>query len=159
LSYLQKTPRSLVNKGIVTILDITRLFSKILKTALKSYPGVTPNFGEREMADNFNFTQQRIEKLPIPEKDRKDYYDTEVSKWICRVSASGNKSFCVLKRMTTGKLQRVTLGKWPDMSVAIEVGQPVTQLPPHRSLRAELPHRALQNCSRCTRHLYNYNDS
>jgi len=34
------------------------------------------------MADNFNFTQQRIEKLPIPEKDRKDYYDTEVSKWI-----------------------------------------------------------------------------
>ena len=70
------------------------------------------------MADNFNFTQQRIEKLPTPEKDRKDYYDTEVSKLICRVSASGNKSFCVLKRMTTGKLQRVTLGKWPDMSVA-----------------------------------------
>jgi integrase len=70
------------------------------------------------MAGNFNFTQQRIEKLPTPEKDRKDYYDTEVSKLICRVSASGNKSFCVLKRMTTGKLQRVTLGKWPDMSVA-----------------------------------------
>ncbi len=70
------------------------------------------------MADNFNFTQQRIEKLPTPEKNRKDYYDTDVSKLICRVSASGNKSFCVLKRMTTGKLQRVTLGKWPDMSVA-----------------------------------------
>ncbi len=34
----------------------------------------------------------------------------------------------------------------------IEVGQPVTQLPPHRSRRAELPHRALQNCSLCTRH-------
>jgi len=70
------------------------------------------------MANNFNFTQQRIEKLPTPEKDRKDYYDTEVSKLICRVSSTGNKSFCVLKRMTTGKLQRVTLGKWPDMSVA-----------------------------------------
>jgi hypothetical protein len=35
---------------------------------------------------------------------------------------------------------------------SIEVEQPVTQLPPHRSRRAELPHRALQNCSLCTRH-------
>jgi hypothetical protein len=33
----------------------------------------------------------------------------------------------------------------------IKVEQPVTRLPPHRSLRAELPHRALQNCSLCTR--------
>jgi integrase len=70
------------------------------------------------MANNFNFTQQRIEKLPIPEKDRKDYYDTEVSKLICRVSSTGNKSFCVLKRMANGKLQRVTLGKFPDVSVS-----------------------------------------
>ncbi len=70
------------------------------------------------MANNFNFTQQRIEKLPTPEKDRKDYYDTEVSKLICRVSATGNKSFCVLKRMANGKLQRVTLGKFPDVSVS-----------------------------------------
>jgi len=30
---------------------------------------------------------------------------------------------------------------------SIEVEQPVTRLPPHRSLRAELPHKALQNCS------------
>ena len=70
------------------------------------------------MANNFNFTQQRIEKLPIPEKDRKDYYDTEVSKLICRVSPTGNKSFCVLKRTANGKLQRVTLGKFPDVSVS-----------------------------------------
>ena len=31
--------------------------------------------------------------------------------------------------------------------ILIEVEQPVTRLPPHRSLRAELPHKALQNCS------------
>jgi integrase len=70
------------------------------------------------MADNFNFTQQRIEKLPTPEHDRKDYYDTEVSKLICRVSSTGNKSFCIMKRMATGKLQRVTLGKFPDVTVS-----------------------------------------
>lgn len=69
------------------------------------------------MAEKFKFTQQRIEKLPTPEKDRKEYYDTENKKLICRVSASGNKTFYVLKRTTDGKLQRVSLGKWPEMTV------------------------------------------
>ena len=40
-------------------------------------------------------------------------------------------------------------GLWVFLSrcETIEVEQPVTRLPPHRSRRAELPHRALQNCS------------
>ena len=33
----------------------------------------------------------------------------------------------------------------------IKVGQPVAQLPPHKSQRAELPHWAFQNCSLRTR--------
>lgn len=70
------------------------------------------------MPESLNFTQQRIEKLPAPTKDRVDYYDAVVSSLICRVSASGNKSFCVLKRTAGGKLQRVTLGKFPSVSVA-----------------------------------------
>lgn len=70
------------------------------------------------MAEKFNFTQQRIEKLPLPEKGRQDYYDTDIKKLICRVSYTGNKSFCITKRLVTGKLQRVTLGKYPDISVS-----------------------------------------
>jgi len=70
------------------------------------------------MADKFNFKQQRIENLPLPETGRKDYYDTDVKKLICRVSASGSKSFSITKRRTNGKLQRVTLGRWPEVSVA-----------------------------------------
>ena len=35
----------------------------------------------------------------------------------------------------------------PSVITQIEVEQSVTRLPPHRSLRAELPHKALQNCS------------
>jgi integrase len=69
------------------------------------------------MAEKFNFTQQRLEKLPTPEKDRKDYYDTDNKKLICRVSSSGNKTFCILKRTSDGKLQRVTLGKCSEMTV------------------------------------------
>jgi integrase len=69
------------------------------------------------MAEKFNFTQQRIEKLPTPEKDRKDYYDTDSKKLICRVSASGNKTYCVMKRTSDGKLQRITLGNCSDTTV------------------------------------------
>jgi hypothetical protein len=69
------------------------------------------------MAKKFNFTQDRIKELPTPEKGRVDYYDKKVPKLTCRVSATGNKSFVVLKKNYAGKVQRVTLGKFPDMSV------------------------------------------
>ncbi|MDD5276667.1 MAG: integrase family protein [Methylovulum sp.] len=68
------------------------------------------------MAEKFKFTQQRIDKLPTPEKGRVDYYDTECPKLTCRVSSTGVKSFVLLK--WTGKtMQRVTLGRYPDISV------------------------------------------
>jgi len=69
------------------------------------------------MPEKFKFTQKRIEELPLPEKGRKDYYDTDINKLACRVSSTGNKSFSITKRLTSGKLQRVTLGKYPDMTV------------------------------------------
>jgi len=70
------------------------------------------------MAEKINFTQQRIEKLPTPEKNRVDYQDTGCKKLVCRVSPTGIKSFCVLKRTASGKLQRITLGRYPDISVS-----------------------------------------
>jgi integrase len=70
------------------------------------------------MADKFNFTQERIRNLPIPEKGRVDYFDIKVPKLTCRVSDTGNKSFVVLKKNATGKVQRITLGRFPDLSVS-----------------------------------------
>lgn len=70
------------------------------------------------MVDKINFTQDRIEKLPIPEQGRVDYYDAKITKLTCRVSASGNKSFVVIKKNSAGKAQRVTLGRFPDISVS-----------------------------------------
>jgi integrase len=68
------------------------------------------------MAERFNFTQQRIEKLSVPENGRVDYYDTDCTKLTCRVSSSGVKSFVVLK--WNGKtMKRITLGRYPDMTV------------------------------------------
>jgi len=68
------------------------------------------------MDKKFQFTQARIKDLPLPTKGRVDYYDLKVPKLTCRVSSTGNKSFVVLK--WNGKtMQRVTVGKFPDVSV------------------------------------------
>lgn len=68
------------------------------------------------MDKKFRFTQARIKGLSIPDKGRVDYYDLEVPKLTCRVSSTGNKSFVVLK--WNGKtMQRVTVGKFPDVAV------------------------------------------
>ncbi len=66
--------------------------------------------------NKINFTQGRIKDLHDPEEGRVDYHDTGCPKLTCRVSSTGAKSFVVLK--WNGKTtQRVTLGKFPDMSV------------------------------------------
>jgi hypothetical protein len=71
------------------------------------------------MAEKINFTQDRIRSLPSPtNKDREDYYDTGCPKLVCRVSNTGNKSFVVLKKTADAKTRRITLGKFPDLSVA-----------------------------------------
>ena len=69
------------------------------------------------MAEKINFTQDRIRNLTTPKEGRIDYYDIEVPKLTCRVSSTGIKSFVLLK--WTGKtMQRVTLGRFPDMTVS-----------------------------------------
>ena len=69
------------------------------------------------MAEKINFTQDRIRSLSPPKVGRIDYYDIEIPKLTCRVSSTGIKSFVLLK--WTGKtMQRVTLGRFPDMTVS-----------------------------------------
>lgn len=68
------------------------------------------------MDKKFQFTQARIKELPTPEKGRVDYHDLKVPKLTCRVSSTGNKSFVVLK-WNGSSMQRVTVGKFPDVTV------------------------------------------
>ena len=70
------------------------------------------------MKEIMAFTQDRIRALPTPEAGRVDYYDTKVPKLTCRVSSTGNKSFVVLKKNEAGNVQRITLGRFPDMTVS-----------------------------------------
>jgi integrase len=69
------------------------------------------------MPEKFNFTQAKISNLPIPGSGRLDYYDTDKTRLTCRVSATGVKSFVVLK--WNGKsAQRITIGRFPDVTIS-----------------------------------------
>jgi len=62
------------------------------------------------------FTAESVEALPVDGKDRL-YFDAIVSGFGVRVTAAGKKIFIVQRRLS-GKATRVTLGYYPEMSVA-----------------------------------------
>lgn len=63
------------------------------------------------------FTKATLQTLPVPEDGKRaEYADSVVNGLRLRITSSGNKSFCV-SRKRDGKFYRVTLGKFPDMTI------------------------------------------
>ncbi|KLP39529.1 integrase family protein [Enterobacter ludwigii] len=63
------------------------------------------------------FTKAALLDLPTPEEGKRaEYADSVVNGLRLRMTSSGNKSFCV-SRKRDGKFYRVTLGKFPDMTI------------------------------------------
>lgn len=69
------------------------------------------------MERHFLFTQERLSKLPIPDSGRVEYFDTKQQKLRLRITSTGAISFAVVKRLDD-KPKRVTIGKWPEVSIA-----------------------------------------
>ena len=70
------------------------------------------------MANKFNFTKAEIDSLPIPEHGKRDTYrDTKTGGLQLRVSHTGIKTFSVFRRIKCGEPERVTLGRYPDMTI------------------------------------------
>lgn len=64
------------------------------------------------------FGKDRLEKLLTPEAGkRKVYHDTKAQGLQLRVSATGNKTFSVYRRIKGGQPERITLGSFPAMTV------------------------------------------
>ncbi|MEM5296938.1 site-specific integrase [Burkholderia sp. JPY481] len=61
----------------------------------------------------FAFSDRKIASLRAPPADRVTYRDSEIRGLELRVSASGVKSFSVLKRTRAGRLERLGLGRFP----------------------------------------------
>lgn len=69
------------------------------------------------MSEKINFTQKTIEALSLPEPGKRLYFrDTKVDGLEVMVTHSGVKSFKVYRKFQ-GKPVRITLGKYPDLSV------------------------------------------
>ena len=68
-------------------------------------------------SSRFSFTKEKIADLPSPAKGRFTYHDQKMRGLQLRVSSTGVKSFSVFRRVKGGEAGRVTLGKFPAMTV------------------------------------------
>jgi len=71
------------------------------------------------MADNkINFTKAVLDALPLPEAgNRATYHDAKTNGLQLRVTSNGAKTFSLFRRVKNGSPERVTLGRYPDMTV------------------------------------------
>jgi len=63
-----------------------------------------------------NFTKAKIESLPLPEKGWKYYYDLKVQGLGIGIGSTGKRSF-ILYRKISGIPERITLGRYPDLTI------------------------------------------
>lgn len=101
------------------------------------------------MSKKVNFTKAIIEAAEVTSKGRRLVLrDSKVSGLQCRVTPTGVKTFSVFRRVKGGRPERITLGRFPDMTVAmarieaakinaaIAVGQSTAEV--RRSVREEM---------------------
>jgi integrase len=70
------------------------------------------------MAERINFTKAVIDALPLPrEGQRAEYCDTKTGGLRLRITHQSIKTFCVLRRVKEGGMERVTLGRYPDVTI------------------------------------------
>ncbi len=70
------------------------------------------------MSEQINFTKKTIDALPIPETGKRDtYHDTKTAGLQLRVTSTGAKTFSVYRRTKGGAPERVTLGRYPEMTI------------------------------------------
>jgi integrase len=70
------------------------------------------------MENKINFTKAIIDALPIPELGKRDtYHDAKTTGLQLRITSTGIKSFSVYRRIKGGNPERITLGRYPDMTI------------------------------------------
>ncbi|PXX07515.1 site-specific recombinase XerD [Nitrosomonas ureae] len=70
------------------------------------------------MENKINFTKAIIDSLSIPESGKRDtYHDKKTSGLQLRITSTGVKTFSVYRRIKRGEPERITLGRFPDMTI------------------------------------------
>ena len=71
----------------------------------------------KSQENTFNFTKKILDSLPLPPEGKRFYlYDIKVRGLELMVTEQGSKSFKVYRKCN-GKPVRVTLGKYPEMTI------------------------------------------
>lgn len=70
------------------------------------------------MAETLNFTKAALDAIVLPQTGKRaEYCDSKQSCLRLRVTSTGVKTFCVLKRIKGGGMERVTLARYPEMTI------------------------------------------
>jgi len=70
------------------------------------------------MDSRFSFTKEKLTALPVPGfGERTTYHDAKTTGLQLRVTAAGSKTYSVYRRLKSGQPERITLGKFPSMTV------------------------------------------
>jgi integrase len=70
------------------------------------------------MDRTINFTKDALSKLPLPESGKRVvFHDAKTTGLQIRITANGTKTFSLYRRIKGGQPERITLGKFPDMTI------------------------------------------
>ncbi|WP_394809194.1 tyrosine-type recombinase/integrase [Nitrosomonas sp.] len=70
------------------------------------------------MENKFNFTKKTIDALSTPDPGKRDtYHDIKTAGLQLRITSTGVKSFSIYKRISGSSPERITLGRYPDMTI------------------------------------------
>lgn len=70
------------------------------------------------MSNKFSFTKEKLAALPLPPTgQRVTYHDTKIQGLQLRATSAGAKTFSLYRRIKAGQPERITLGKFPVMTV------------------------------------------
>lgn len=72
-----------------------------------------------QLSSSINFTKENIDALLLPINGRATYHDTHklAAGLQLRITANGVKTFCVFRRVRGGQPARMTLGRYPDLTI------------------------------------------
>lgn len=66
---------------------------------------------------HINFTKAALQSLPLPASGRVTYHDMKTPGLQLRATATGVKTFSVFRRVKGGSPVRITIGRFPDVSI------------------------------------------
>lgn len=68
--------------------------------------------------NSLNFTKANLDALPIPAVGQRSvFHDAKAKGLQVRVTSTGVKTFSIRRRIKDGEVERVTLGRYPEMSI------------------------------------------